>query len=65
MGEHVVNLAAVVRLVVEEMCHQEVDGILVGLPRVVEVPDRPAEEPFGQAGGENFYAFVVELPRAA
>ncbi len=46
LREHVVYLTSVVRLVVEEVRHQEVDGVGAGLPLVVDVPDGSGEELF-------------------
>jgi hypothetical protein len=45
LGEHVVDLAPVVGLMVEEVRHQEVHGIYAITPLVVDVADLPAQKP--------------------
>ena len=65
LGEHVVYLAPVVRLVVEEVRHEEVHGIRVDVALVVRVPDLTSEEPLVQAGGEGFDAGVLGPARLA
>lgn len=43
LGEHAVDLATVVGLVVEEVGHQEVNRVRANPPLVVDVADLPAE----------------------
>ena len=45
LGQHIVDLAAMVRLVVKEVCHQYNYRIDVYVTLVVRVPDLPFEEP--------------------
>ena len=63
LGEHIVDLAAVVRLMVEEVRHQEVHWVGAGPPFVVEVVDLPSQEPFLDTGREGLDARVFLLPR--
>ena len=52
LGEHVVDLAAVVGLVVEEVRDQQLDAVLQGPALVVHVVDRRLQEPLVDTGGE-------------
>lgn len=65
LREHVVDLPPVVRLVVEKMRCQEVDGIDVDLTLVVDVPEPPAQELFVQTGCQGLYALVFGSPDPA
>lgn len=53
LAQHVVDLAAVVGLVVEEVRHQQPDRIFDGPTLVVEVAQGPAQEPVFDAGREG------------
>ena len=44
-GEHVVDMAAVVGLVVEEVCEEQVDGVVAAPALVVHVADRSPKNP--------------------
>ena len=62
LGQHVMDLAAVVRLVIEEMRHQHRNRIIEDAAFVVPVLDRPLQEFLRKGVGEGDDTVIIIAP---